>query len=326
MSRSKSNTISDTSQMFSSDITGNEIDNLPGKPFLKWAGGKKRLLPKITSKFPFELNSGGIERYVEPFVGGGAVFFSILSNYDLEEYIVNDSNKPLIDTYRTIQKYVDELICTLQSFESEYFDLKSTKQRDFFNGKRKEFNQLRKRNDKKALIQKSSLLIFLNKTCYNGIYRTNSDGNFNVPHGKNANITICDASNIRAINESISKVNFFALDFKTFIKQKLKNIGSETLLYSDPPYTINHGNNGFIAYNERIFSWNDQIQLNKHMKSLSERGVKIMVSNAHHNDITQLYSSPTFTSNTIIRQSLIGGTGSERKRIKEYLFTSYEIG
>ena len=170
------------------------------KPFVKWAGGKNSLIPQITKYYPFELKNGFIERYIEPFVGGGAVLIDILQKYEIKEAYAFDINIDLINCYNVIKNNVEELINELDKKEKNFIALNDEERQNYFYDIRAEYNSY-KLNDKLD-VKRASEFIFLNRTCFNGLYRVNKDGKFNVPCGKYRNPTICDASNLINLSHS----------------------------------------------------------------------------------------------------------------------------
>ncbi|MBQ8004192.1 MAG: Dam family site-specific DNA-(adenine-N6)-methyltransferase, partial [Oscillospiraceae bacterium] len=166
------------------------------KPFLKWAGGKGQLLKEIEKYYPF--GRGVITKYAEPFVGGGAVLFDILSKYNLEQIYISDINTELINTYIIIRKHIEKLIVLLEKYQSEYIPLEIEDRKLYYMAKRDRFNDLKVNGNEAENIEKAALMIFLNKTCFNGLYRVNKKGLFNVPMGAYKNPLICDEKNLRA--------------------------------------------------------------------------------------------------------------------------------
>ena len=174
-----------------------EMDEHYVKPFVKWAGGKTQLLGEIRKYLPLDLHLRDDVTYVEPFVGGGAVLFWILQAYpNIKHAIINDINSELICTYRIIKHNVYELIAELGILQTEYISLNEEDRKDYFLARRTEFN-----TKKITEVRTSALFIFLNRTCFNGLYRVNSKGEFNVPHGKYANPRICDTDNLLAVSK-----------------------------------------------------------------------------------------------------------------------------
>ena len=185
------------------------------KPFLKWAGGKGQLLNKFKEIYPQELINGEIKIYIEPFVGGGAVLFDILQNYQIEKAYINDINKELINCYRCIKANVEEVIKQLDILEKEY--LTSEDRAIYFYKVRDRYNeiQLNAHYD----FEKCADFIFLNKTCFNGLYRVNKDGKFNVPHGKYKNPLICDKENLRSCSNLLQKVEISCGNYEEILEK-----------------------------------------------------------------------------------------------------------
>lgn len=171
------------------------------KPFLKWAGGKGQLLDTFDKMFPQELIEGKIKTYIEPFVGGGAVLFHILQNYKIEKAQINDINKELINCYRCIKADVEEVIKPLSILEKEY--LSSENRNKYFYNVRERYNQIHLNGHYDY--EKCADFIFLNHTCFNGLYRVNKEGKFNVPHGKYKKPLICDKENLRLCSQLLQK-------------------------------------------------------------------------------------------------------------------------
>ena len=174
------------------------------KPFLKWAGGKGQLLPEIENYYPFENDK--ITKYAEPFVGGGAVLFDILNKYDLEEIYISDINAELINTYLTIRDNIDTLIENLYTMQNDFIPLNTDDRKAYYLEKRNRFNDLKASGNDNNSIEKAALMIFLNKTCFNGLFRVNRKGLFNVPIGAYKNPMICDEGNLRAVSEKLQKI------------------------------------------------------------------------------------------------------------------------
>ena len=192
------------------------------RPFVKWAGGKNSLIPQLTKYYPLELKNGTIERYIEPFVGGGAVLIDILQKYDVQEAYAFDINIDLINSYNVIKNNVEDLITNLKQMETEYLQLEQEERKNYFYNKREEYNNYTLEENEHN-IQRAAQFIYLNRTCFNGLYRVNKTGKFNVPMGSYKNPTICDEENLRALSGLIKNVNFEYGDYKTsqkYIKQK----------------------------------------------------------------------------------------------------------
>jgi DNA adenine methylase len=215
------------------------------RPFLKWAGGKRQLLPQIDSHLPAELKSGQIRRYVEPFVGSGAVFFHIVQTYAVGELFIADINAELILAYRAIQQDVDALIAELSALEEHYLGLSEEQRKTFYYRQRESFNEERTtitfHSFQPAWIRRTAQLIFFNKTCYNGLFRVNSRGEYNVPFGRYKNPTICDAPNLRSVSAILNRTRIHFghySDCADFYRQ-LDEQGAHLLLSNSDPKNIN---------------------------------------------------------------------------------------
>ena len=243
------------------------------KPFLKWAGGKGQLLREIEKYYPFENDT--ITKYAEPFVGGGAVLFDILSKYELEEVYISDINAELVNAYRIIRDDIDELVTMLQVMQDEFIPMDTDERKVYYMAKRERFNDLKINGDETINIEKAALMIFLNKTCFNGLFRVNKKGLFNVPMGAYKNPMICDENNLRAISQKLHKVNIVCGDYrlsKDFIDE-------HTFVYFDPPYRPLTDTTSFTAYTENLFNDDSQKELASFVDELDKKGAKIVVSN-----------------------------------------------
>ena len=181
------------------------------KPFVKWAGGKAQILDEIRAKYPEGLGSA-ITKYAEPFVGGGAVLFDVLSNFALREVYISDINRELIHAYTTIRDGADELIDVLREYEARYLPADEETRKAVYYANRERFNTLKSAND--TSVELAALFIFLNRTCFNGLYRVNAKGGYNVPQGSYKNPKICDADNLRAVSEALQGVTIVCGDYK----------------------------------------------------------------------------------------------------------------
>lgn len=221
------------------------------KPFVKWAGGKTQLLTEIRKKYP-----DTIEKYCEPFVGGGAVLLDVLSNFQPEEVFINDINKELINTYIQIRDNVSELINMLSDLQKSFIELDSDNRKIMFLDKRKRYNEL-KIDTQNFGVEIASLFIFLNKTCFNGLYRVNKKGSFNVPMGAYKNPMICDEKNLRNVSHLLKNVKISCGDYKN-----CKNfIDTDTFVYIDPPYRPLTATSSFTSYSKCEFGDKQQIEL-----------------------------------------------------------------
>ena len=242
------------------------------KPFLKWAGGKGQLIKEIEKYYPF--SDGNITKYAEPFVGGGAVLFDILSKYDLEEVYISDINAELINTYRIIRDEPQPLIDRLFSLQSDFLPLDNDGRKAYYMKKRLDFNNLKDNGSED--VEKAALMIFLNKTCFNGLYRVNKKGLFNVPMGAYKNPMICDKNNLIAVSKKLQRVNIVCGDYR----ESADFIDEKTFVYFDPPYRPITDTASFTAYTENLFNDEEQINLAGFVEQMSKKGAKIVVSNS----------------------------------------------
>ena len=236
-------------------------------PFVKWVGGKTQILPEIRRRYPAK-----IEKYCEPFVGGGAVLFDVLSTFSPEEVLINDINPELINTYRQIKESTEELIEVLKVIENEYYS--STDKKSYFYEKRERFNTLIK--NRENTVEKAALFIMINKTCFNGLYRVNGKGLFNVPFNHAEHPTFCDEENLRACGNLLRNTSITRGDYST----TESFIDDRTFVYIDPPYRPLTASSHFTSYNENGFTDSDQIQLGKFFTELSSKGASVLLSNS----------------------------------------------
>jgi len=248
------------------------------KPFLKWAGGKRQLVPQIDRFFPEAVKDGSIGRYVEPFVGSGAVFFHVAQSYAVSELIISDSNAELIVAYRTIKRCADKLISALQDIEYRYHSLAEEKRKVFFYEQRAQFNADATEFDhlSRENVERTAQLIFLNRTCYNGLFRVNSKGEFNVPYGRYKNPTICDAVNLQSVARVLQRTEIHLGPYSNCEKV----VDGNTLVYFDPPYRPISKSASFTAYSNQIFDDKAQEDLAEFYRMLDKRGAKLMLSNS----------------------------------------------
>ena len=287
-------------------------------PFVKWAGGKSQLLPEIRTKYPQT-----VKKYCEPFVGGGAVLFDVLQKCRPEEVLVNDVNEELINTYLQIKTDCNLLIEQLSELQQNYKSQSLEKNKILFYEKRLRYNELKiNRNDAENL-EKAALFIFLNKTCFNGLYRVNKKGEFNVPFNNAKNPLICDEENLRACSELLQNVQMKTGDYSD-----CKNfIDSETFVYLDPPYRPLTQTSAFTSYSENGFSDKEQIELGNFIKEISEIGANILASNSdpkntnkEDNFFDELYSN--FEIKRISASRMINSNAKKRGAISELLISN----
>jgi DNA adenine methylase len=246
---------------------------LRAKPFIKWVGGKGQLISSIEKSLPQEVYGYSDMTYVEPFVGGGAMLFWILENVPtVKKAVINDINPDLTNAYRTVKKNVYELIILLKNIQKEYQSFNSEDSRKEF------FLKMRERYNTKSLenIENTALFIFLNRTCFNGLYRVNSKGQFNVPFGKYINPTICDENTLLKDNELLQKVEILTGDFKQTLNYATEN----SLFYLDPPYKPLSQTSSFNSYAKEEFNDAEQIRLKRFCDKLNDRDCMWILSNS----------------------------------------------
>lgn len=291
------------------------------KPFIKWAGGKAQILENIRIKYPTGLGST-ITKYAEPFIGGGAVLFDILSNYNIQEVYISDINRELIITYETIRGNIRELIPLLQKLENTYLPADENRRKDMYYISRDRYNTLI--SEKSTSPELAALFIFLNRTCFNGLYRVNSKGAFNVPQGGYKNPCICDESNLREVSKHLQNVQIACADYK-----ESKNfIDSRTFVYFDPPYRPLTESSAFTAYSQDGFGDKEQVELAHFIDKMSERGAFVIASNS---DPKNIDTEDSFFDNLYSRHKIfrinasraINSVGNGRGKISELLIASY---
>ncbi|MEQ6360589.1 DNA adenine methylase [Thermoanaerobacter thermohydrosulfuricus] len=311
-----------------SDKSSSILNN--AKPFLKWAGGKTQLLDELYKRLPSSLiQSGEIERYVEPFVGGGAFFFFLKRNFKIKESFLIDINKELIIGYKVIQNNVNELIDELSSMEEKYLKLSEEQRKDFYYNIRDEYNRQKDNFDyvnyNLDWVKRAADLIFLNKTCFNGLYRLNKKGEFNVPFGKYKNPTICDADNLIEVSKALENTEVICADFE----ESKKYIHKNTLVYLDPPYRPLNNTSNFTSYNENGFDDDDQRRLAQFFKEMDKKGAYLILSNSDpknedvdDNFFDELYAG--FIIERVKAKRYINSNGDKRGDISELIIRNYE--
>ena len=292
------------------------------KPFVKWAGGKGQILSTIKCYYPKELGAK-ITRYIEPMVGAGAVFFDILNNYALDEYVICDSNTELINAYSVIQENVSDLIELLSQFEKEHLRLDDEKRKEYYYSQRSLYNNTMSYNSSNSVLR-AALFIYLNKTCFNGLYRVNKNGHYNVPMGSYKNPTICDTENLILSSDKLSDVNIIAGDYT----QTEEFADENTFVYFDPPYRPLSKTSGFTAYTENSFNDDEQIRLAEFIMHLSDKGAKVLASNSdpkntnpEDNFFDDLYQP--LNINRITAKRAINSNGKNRGKVNELLICNY---
>lgn len=242
------------------------------KPFIKWAGGKGQLIEQLEALLPADFDSWKDVTYIEPFVGGGAMLFHMLQKHpNIKRAIINDINPKLTACYRTIKNNPDKLIEQLSLLQEEYYAFETeAEKKEFYLQKRDEFNSFQED------IRMSALFIFINRTCFNGLYRENRKGQYNVPFGKMNNPGICDSNTIISDSELLKNVEIMTGEYEKTIGMADGN----TLFYFDPPYRPLSNTSSFNDYTKQPFNDEAQIQLKFFCDKVSERGFHFMLSNS----------------------------------------------
>lgn len=260
-------------------------------PFLKWAGGKRWLMPLAQ-----QLATEKIKTYYEPFVGSGAMFFALHP----KSAVLSDFNEELIHTYKAIR--------------SDWQAVSSELRRHHRNHSTDYYYQIRSSNPRTPHTQ-AARFIYLNRTCWNGLYRVNLDGVFNVPIGTKTKVVL-DSDDFQAVASLLKKVSLHSGDFERIIDKA----GKGDLVFADPPYTVRHQFNGFVKYNEKLFSWSDQERLMRALVRAKSRGAKILCTNADHHSVRELYGDE-FSLNPVSRYSAISGEKKSRGKYAELIIT-----
>lgn len=248
------------------------IDSYPAKPFVKWVGGKTQLLEDIKNTLPRDLSQRENVTYVEPFVGGGAVLFWILQEYpNITRAVINDINEKLICTYRVIRADIEALIVELNRLQAEYLPLDEDSRKEYYLAQRERFNEANNTD-----IGTAALFIFLNKTCFNGLYRENSKGKFNVPHGRYANPKICDEETLRADSVLLQRVEILCGDFS----QTGRYAGNNVVFYFDPPYRPLTDTAAFTSYSKDGFDDAEQTRLRDFCDQIAAHDSLFVASNS----------------------------------------------
>lgn len=274
------------------------------KPFLKWVGGKGQLLEQFEALLPKKYNA-----YFEPFIGGGAVFFSIKP----KKAHINDINETLVNTYLHIKNDVDKLIQSLKKLEKEFISKDNDSRKEFYYSLREKYNSLPASDFKKSLY-----FLFFNKTAFNGVYRENSKGGFNVPMGSYKNPKIVDEQNLRAVAEALSNTKITSGSFYDAVK----NAKAGDFVYFDPPYHPLSETSSFTSYSKDSFSKDDQIKLRDLFVELDKKGVYVMLSNSSAPFIQEIYSE--YTQIPVFANRMINSKADKRGKILEVVIINYD--
>ncbi|OUD12930.1 DNA adenine methylase [Thioflexithrix psekupsensis] len=292
------------------------------KPFLKWAGGKAQLLKQFESYYPKELHQGEIEQYIEPFIGGGAVFFALMQRFPIQYSLISDVNVDLILTYQVIQQQPEQLVTVLAQYQQQYRQLSEEKRSQFFYATREQFNT---QSPDQNRITKAAQFIFLNKTCFNGLFRLNAKGQFNVPFGRYKNPTILDEANIFAVSGLLQRTEIKLASYQDCFSV----VNDRTLVYFDPPYRPVSKTAHFTTYSGSIFTDKAQLELASFFKKLDvEKKAKLMLSNSDPKNenkadhfFDHLYAD--YRIHRVTAHRMINCQANKRGQINELLITNY---
>ncbi len=296
---------------------------ITAKPFLKWAGGKRQLIDVLDRDLPQQIiRSGKIDLYVEPFIGGGAFLFHLLSHYKVKKSIINDINQDLMITYVVVQKYPEELIKMLEAEEKEYLQLNEDKRKEYYYKQREVFNELKldfNEHIPKLWIKKASLLILLNKLCFNGLFRQNNKGEFNVPMGRYKNPKILDRENILNASKLLQNTEIHCTSYLNINPSKTEN----SLIYLDPPYRPLSQTSAFTKYSKEDFDDEDQKELAEYCKKKDKEGFYLMLSNSDTGDgfFEKLYGG--YDMKKVKSKRFINSKGNGRGEIWELLVRNF---
>lgn len=279
-------------------------------------------LKEIECYYPFA--DGCITKYAEPFVGGGAVLFDILNKFDLDEIYISDINAELVNTYRIIRDDIDGLIEMLYFMQNIFWPLDAKERKDYYVQNRKRFNDLKTKGDNNIEIEKAALMIFLNKTCFNGLFRVNKKGLFNVPIGSYKNPMICDESNLRAVSEKLQRITITCSDYR----KSFDFIDENTFVYLDPPYRPITNAASFTAYTENLFNDEEQMELARFVDKIHEKNAKVVISNSDPKNsntdddfFDNLYAAHKIKRVEAVR--MINRNYKARGKIKELLISNF---
>lgn len=301
----------------------------PARPFLKWAGGKTQLLSQLAVHYPAGLYDGSVNRYVEPFLGGGAVFLDVVQRFPIEEAFLFDVNRELILAYRVVKEAPDALIARLKKLQADFYDRSGEARQTLYYSTRQAYNRQRFHLDydrfNDAWIERAALMLFLNRTCYNGLYRVNSKGGFNVPFGRYKRPKIVDPANILRVSSLLTNVQLGVADFEAC----RRHVNHRTFVYFDPPYRPLTQTASFTAYSTVTFDDEAQRRLARFYTQLARRtGARLMLSNSDPRNadpddafFDTLYAP--FHIHRVLANRMINSAAGSRGKITELLITTH---
>lgn len=307
---------------------GSDSPPATARPILKWAGGKTQLLPEIAPRLPRGLTDGTLTRYVEPFVGSGAVFFYVVDRFPLEACYLYDINPELVGLYRAVKHDVRGVVKEASALAAEYAGATEAGRRDLFYRVRERFNRARAIADPCArgdgIAVRAAQLLFLNRTCFNGLFRVNARGEFNVPFGNYRNPPICNADRLGAASRALSNVEIRLGDSAACEEV----VDDRTFVYFDPPYRPLSPTSSFVSYSKAGFSDADHVRLADLFARLDGRGATLMLSNSDPRNrdpddsfFDDLYGA--FTIERVPARRSINSRGDRRGPVTELLIRNY---
>jgi len=279
-------------------VAGREV-----KPFLKWVGSKRYLVPEILPRLPAQINT-----YYEPFLGGGAVFFALAAEGRFKKAVLNDANADLVHTYKTISRSVDDLIINLKLHEQLHSEA------HYYETRAYDFS---KQITLRAHVARAARVIYLNRTCFNGLYRVNKSGQFNVPFGKYANPKICDEENLRAVASVIrsTQANLMTGDFVKSVRTAKQGDS----VYFDPPYVPVSKTSSFVSFSKDGFGEEDQTRLRDCFAALDAKGVHVLLSNSDTELVRELYRG--FRIDRVQAPRRVNSKGDKRGNVTELIIS-----
>lgn len=302
--------------------------NSSAKPFLKWAGGKTQLLKEFTKRIPEELSEGKLQVFIEPFIGGGAVFFHFNRLFEFDECHIFDINEELILAYTVVRNNVEDLIDNLREIKKDYFSQDDSGRKEFYYNLRDEFNRQKSAINfhqfEKAWINRAAYLIFLNKTCFNGLFRVNNQGEFNVPFGKYKNPKILNTDLLRLDSETLQNTTIHLGDFT----DSYRYVSDTSFVYFDPPYRPLNETSSFTQYSKNGFNDSEQERLASFFEQCNRKHAKLMLSNSDPKNVDPnddffdiLYEKYHITR--VPAKRMINCDGTKRGEIREIIVTNY---
>lgn len=303
--------------MVDTNLNPGTTASLKAKPFIKWVGGKSQLIKEIEEIF-VENGALGKNKYAEPMVGGGAVFFDVVNQFNFSEFYISDVNIALINTYKAVKDRVDDLIELLKKMSDQYLPLDKEKRTTFYYSVRDKFNNTTLTTE--LNIEMAANFIFLNRTCFNGLYRVNRNGKFNVPMGEYKKPLICDSENLKNVNKSLQNAIILCADYS----ESKSFIDKNTLVYFDPPYRPLSKTSSFTAYNANNFEDNEQKRLFSFIADIDKTGAKFVLSNSDpkntddkDNFFDDLYKD--YNIKRVLATRMINSKSDKRGQISELL-------